>query len=241
MIYEKLCRWKTIIDYIYNGYKEGYTPNPDVLCNTEVKFKLFLDAAKSIGCDYVATGHYARVTQDERWFHLLKWVDTNKDQSYFLSGLNQEQLSHALYPLGWLTKPEVRTIAESINLPNADRKDSQWLCFIGKVPMKEFLKQTLPVEQGNIISTDWTVLGTHEWAWFYTIGQRQWLWLAWWPRFVIRKDVKNNEIIVWREDEQLLFSSELNATDIHWVNPVSSWQTVVFYDWDELLWSAIIL
>jgi len=272
---------KTIIDYIYNWYKQWYTPNPDVLCNTEVKFKLFLDAALSLWCEYVATWHYARISKDDTWYHLLKWVDTNKDQSYFLSWLNQKQLSHALFPLWALTKPEVRLIAEEINLPNAKRKDSQWLCFIWKIPMKEFLKQTLPVTEWNIITTDGTILGSHEWAWFYTIGQRQWLWLAWWPWFVIRKDVTKNEIVVWREDEQLLFASTLIAANIHRVNPVtlpvtcqakiryrqvdqectviqweeqwtikvsftekqraiSSWQTVAFYQWDELLGSWII-
>ncbi len=206
---------ETIINYIYDWYKQWYTPNPDVLCNTEVKFKLFLNAAESLWCDYVATGHYARITKDETWYHLLKWVDTNKDQSYFLSWLNQHQLEHTLYPLGWLTKPEVRKIAAWLSLPNAERKDSQWLCFIGKVPMKDFLKQTLPVEHGDIVTVEWEVLWQHEWAWFYTIWQRQWLGLWWWPWFVIRKDVTNNQVIVWREDEQLLFANSLEATNIH--------------------------
>jgi len=208
---------KIIVDYIYEWYKAWYTPNPDILCNSEVKFKLFLDEAIKLWCDYVAMGHYARISQDEQWYHLLKWVDNNKDQTYFLSGLNQFQLSKSLFPLWEITKPEVRQIAEKIWLPNAERKDSQWICFIGKVPMKEFLKQTLPVTPWPIVDTDWEKLGEHEWAWFYTVGQRQWLWLSGWPWFVITKDVETNTITVGREDEQLLYTQSLNTATRHWV------------------------
>lgn len=275
---------RIIVDYIYEWYKAGYTPNPDILCNSEVKFKLFLQEAMKLGCDFVATGHYARITQDTNGYHLLKGVDTNKDQSYFLGWLNQEQLSKSLFPIGELTKPEVRKIAHLIGLPNADRKDSQWICFIGKVPMKEFLKQTLPVKPGPIIDTEGNILGEHEWAWFYTIGQRQGLGLAGWPWFVIEKEVKTNTVTVGKEDEQRLYNDQLTTATRHRIGKprsfpfeaqakiryrqddqavtvsneeqsqkqhvtvtfwqpqraISSWQTVVLYDDDELIASGII-
>ncbi len=273
---------ETIISYIYEWYKSWYTPNPDVLCNTKIKFKTFLNAALSLGCCAVATWHYARITQSAQWYHLLKWVDTNKDQSYFLSWLDQHQLAHALFPLWWLTKTQVRALAQEINLPNATRKDSQWLCFIGKVPMKEFLKQTLPVQPGPILDTKGNKLWQHDWAWFYTVWQRQWLWLSWWPWFVISKNVTTNTLIVWSKDEQLLYASALEATALHWTawsaptlplrcqakiryrqddqevnlaqwakntmivtfeqpqRAISSWQTIAFYNNDELIWSGII-
>ncbi len=160
---------ETIIQYIYDTYAAGQTPNPDILCNTEIKFKLFLEEAKKLGCDAVATGHYAHISHDTSGYHLHKGVDTNKDQSYFLSGLNQEQLAQSLFPLGTLTKPAVRDIATSIDLPNAQRKDSQGLCFIGKVSMKEFLAEALEKKEGDIIDATGKKLGTHDGVRFYTI------------------------------------------------------------------------
>jgi len=206
---------RSIISYIYETYKQGLTPNPDILCNTLIKFKLFLEEWKRLGCDIVATGHYARIQQDASWYHLLKWKDENKDQSYFLSGLNQEQLWSALFPLGDLTKPQVREIATKIWLPNADRKDSQWLCFIWKVSMKNFLKEALPVTTGDIVDEAWTVLWQHEWVWFYTIWQRQWLWLAWWPWYIVRRDITQNTLVVWSSDTQQLLSTKLQAKQRH--------------------------
>ncbi len=208
-----------IIQYIYDTYKEGRTPNPDVLCNSEIKFKLFLEEGIKMWCDYVATWHYARIVgpndKQDGFYHLLKWVDENKDQSYFLSWLNQLQLSKALFPLGGLTKPEVREIAAKLALPNADRKDSQGLCFIGKVEMKEFLKEHLPVNKGEIKTVDGKVLGEHEWVHFYTIGQRQWLWLSWWPWYVIERRIDTNELIVWPDDTTALHRDSLIAVDWH--------------------------
>lgn len=206
---------ETIIKYIYETYHQWLTPNPDVLCNTEIKFKLFLEEGKKLGCDYVATWHYARIDHIKNKFRLLKWVDENKDQSYFLSWLNQEQLSRSLFPLGEMKKPEVRKLAEKIWLPNADRKDSQWLCFIGKVDMKTFLQEALPTETGPIKDTTGKVLWEHEWVWFYTIWQRQWLGLAGGPRYVIKRDIENNELIVGHEDISDLMSTELTAKQWH--------------------------
>jgi tRNA-specific 2-thiouridylase len=205
-----------IIQYIYNGYQQWLTPNPDVLCNSLVKFDLFLEEAKKLWCDAVATGHYARVEQVWTEFHLLKWVDSNKDQSYFLSWLQQKQLAHALFPLGGMTKPEVRAKALELKLPNADRKDSQWLCFIGKVPMKEFLSKTIPVQPWSIKDSTGKVIGTHPWALFYTIWQREWIGLSGGPRFVLEKDVQKNELVVGHEDDAKLRTSTVFVTDRHW-------------------------
>ncbi len=206
-----------IIQYIYETYQQGRTPNPDVLCNSEIKFKLFLEEGIKLWCEYVATGHYARVTwpDSDNQFHLLKWIDDNKDQSYFLAWLNQEQLSKSLFPLGEMTKPHVRELAEKIKLPNADRKDSQWLCFIGKVDMKEFLQQNLPVKKWVIKDSEGKVLGEHEGVHFYTIGQRQGLGLSGWPWYVIRRDIETNELIVWPDDTTALHRDSLIATDRH--------------------------
>ncbi len=212
---------QTIIQYIYDGYEKGLTPNPDVLCNSEVKFKLFLDEAKKLNCDYVATGHYARISEHDWKKLLLKWIDHNKDQSYFLSGLNQEQLASSLFPLGELTKDEVRKIAQEIKLPNADRKDSQWLCFIGKVPIKEFLQEALPKKPWNIVDTEGKILWQHEWAHFVTIGQRTWLWLGGGPWYVIAKDTSSNTITVSKDQEKDLMHDSLIASEIQW----TSWET----------------
>lgn len=205
-----------IIKYIYDGYQQWLTPNPDVLCNSLVKFDLFLEEAKKLWCIGVATGHYARIHQEWNSYQLLKWVDTNKDQSYFLSGLTQEQLGHALFPLGELTKPQVRQKALELQLPNAERKDSQWLCFIGKVPMKEFLSKELSTTPWSIKDSNWNVLWTHPGALFYTIWQREWIWLSGGPRFVIEKNILANELIVWHEDDPKLWSSTAIVTDRHW-------------------------
>lgn len=209
-----------IIQYIYDGYQQGLTPNPDVLCNSLIKFDLFLNEAVRLWCDGVATGHYARIQQSWNKYQLLKWKDTNKDQSYFLSWLTQEQLSRAVFPLGWFTKPEVRQKARELNLPNAERKDSQGLCFIGKIPIKEFLGKTIPTQAWPIKDTSWKILWTHPWALFYTIGQREWLWLSGGPWFVVEKNVKTNELIVWHEDDPRLWTSTALVNDRHWSSSV---------------------
>ncbi|HMT27433.1 MAG TPA: tRNA 2-thiouridine(34) synthase MnmA, partial [Candidatus Absconditabacterales bacterium] len=184
-----------IIQYIYDGYLAGLTPNPDVLCNSEIKFKLFLEKAMELGCDFVATGHYAQLEKTGEMVKLLRGVDETKDQSYFLAGLNQYQLNHSLFPIGGMLKSEVRALATEIGLPNADRKDSQGLCFIGKVPMVDFLKKALPVKQGEIVDQTGKKLGYHDGAWFYTIGQRHGIKLHQ-QYYVVSTDVKKNIVVV---------------------------------------------
>ena len=204
-----------IINYIYEWYKQWITPNPDVFCNNLIKFDLFREKALSYGFDYIATWHYAQIDYNDWEYSLLRGVDKNKDQSYFLSRLNQEQLSTSLLPLWWMNKTDVRTIAEKIELPNADRKDSQGLCFIGNVPMREFLKQKLPEKKWDIILTDWTTVWTHDGAWFRTIGQSRWLDLNK-KAYVVATDIQNNTVTVSfdRDDEVLLYNT-VTTKDIH--------------------------
>lgn len=232
---------KRIVDYIYSEYAKWRTPNPDVFCNNLVKFDLFLEEALSLGFDGIATGHYARICHREvrsdlasenrnkiatssatetDWFiamtetHILKWIDPNKDQSYFLSRLSSFQIAHAIFPIGNLEKSEVREIARKAWLPNANRRDSQGLCFIGKVSMKEFLEKKLEKKSWKILSTDGKVLGEHEWAFSYTIGQRKWIKIGGGAAlFVIAKDVENNTITVGTEADLALFSSSCTLTD----------------------------
>ena len=210
---------KKVVEYIYEWYKSGITPNPDILCNSEIKFKIFLERAMELWFDYIATGHYAQIEKDESWiFHLLKWIDETKDQSYFLAWLNQYQLSKSLFPIWSLKKTKVREIAEEIWLPNAKRKDSQWICFVWKVDMHKFLEKKIPTKTGNIVDTSGHVLGQHKWAWYYTIGQRKWIEIWGWPAlFVIKKDVEKNEIVVWTENELELYSDSLTASNWHWI------------------------
>ena len=210
---------KKVLEYMYEGYQKGVTPNPDIMCNSEIKFRVFLDEAMELGFDKVATGHYARIKNDEQWYHLLKWIDANKDQSYFLAGLDQDQLSKAIFPIWELEKSEVRKIAKKAWLPNANRKDSQWICFVGKVNMADFLEKKIKPKPGKVLNTKWEILWEHKWVYYYTIGQRKGLdiWGQSEPIFVVRKDLENNEIIVGTKDDLDLFASELYLGDIHFV------------------------
>lgn len=204
---------KRIVEYIYREYETGRTPNPDVFCNNLVKFDLFLEEALNLGFDGIATGHYARKDEAGK---LLKWVDPDKDQSYFLSRLSESQIAKAFFPIGHLIKSEVREIAKKAWLPNALRKDSQWLCFIWKVSMKEFLERRIPKKPWNILDVSGKVIGTHEGAFSYTIGQRKGIKVGGGPAlFVIAKDVKNNTITVGGEQELALYASECYL--VQWV------------------------
>jgi len=205
-----------IIEYIYDGYQQWITPNPDVLCNSLIKFDVFLEKALALWFDYIATGHYARIETNKKEYKLLRWLDYNKDQSYFLSGLNQHQLSKSLFPVWWYTKPEIRVLAKRIGLPNAARKDSQWLCFIGNIPIKEFLLKKLQKKEGNIITTEGKVVGKHEWAYFFTIGQRHGLSLPF-KAYVIKTDVKNNIVVVGEKEDTSLFGKTIGTTGRHWI------------------------
>jgi tRNA-specific 2-thiouridylase len=207
-----------IVNYIFESYKAGLTPNPDVLCNNEIKFKLFLEQAIKLGFDKIATGHYAKIKKDNAGFHLLRAKDPNKDQSYFLAGLNQEQLSYTMFPIGDIIKPEVRRIAKKAKLPNADRKDSQGICFIGKVDLKIFLQQKIKAKTGVIVDVDGNKLGTHQGVWYYTIGQRKGLDIGGsGPWYVAQKDIKNNKLIVAHADDKNLSTKNVQINDLHWL------------------------
>jgi len=210
-----------VLDYMYEWYKKGITPNPDIMCNKEVKFKIFLEQAQKLWFDYIAMGHYARIKKDENNnYHLLKWVDENKDQSYFLAQLSQEQLSKSLFPIWELKKPEVRQIAEEIWLPNAKRKDSQWICFVGKVKLSDFLEKKIKPKKGLVKDTSWKILWEHKWVYYYTIWQRKGLdiWGQAKPIFVVKKDIEKNEIIVWTSVDLELYSNKLQMNNINFLN-----------------------
>ncbi len=212
-----------IINYIYDGYKKWITPNPDVFCNNLIKFDVFLHKALEMWFDGIATGHYARIYEQEaeskkqkteKIYKLLKWKDSNKDQSYFLSGLNQFQLSKSIFPIWDIDKPQVRKIAKEIWLPNADRKDSQGLCFVGNIPIKTFLEQKLPHKKWEIINMEWKKVWEHDGAWFYTIWQRRGLNLE--PDLYVNKiDVKKNIIYVWARWSELLNQKIIYASNRH--------------------------
>jgi tRNA-specific 2-thiouridylase len=205
-------------------YSAGRTPNPDVLCNAEIKFKAFLDHALRLGAERIATGHYARVRRIDGRFELLRGVDPNKDQSYFLHRLNQSQLAKTLFPVGHLRKSEVRAIARSIGLPNAAKRDSTGICFIGERPFRAFLNRYLPMRPGPIKTPDGRVIGEHVGLAFYTIGQRKGIGIGGMkggsgePWFVARKDMATNTLwVVPGHDHPWLMSDALHATDASWI------------------------
>ncbi len=206
-------------------YQAGRTPNPDILCNAEIKFKAFLEHAMNLGADTIATGHYAQVRESDGLFQLLKACDGSKDQSYFLHRLNQAQLSHAMFPLGKILKSQVRAIAAQHRLPNHAKKDSTGICFIGERPFREFLNRYLPTQPGEMWTPDGKVVGEHIGLSFYTIGQRQGLGIggakhaSGEPWFVAGKDLACNRLIVVQgHDHPALFSRHLAALDNHWIS-----------------------
>lgn len=205
-------------------YKLGRTPNPDILCNSEIKFKAFLDHAYSLGADYIATGHYARVKEVNGEFQLLKGLDASKDQSYFLHRLNQSQLSRTLFPLGEIEKSQVRKIASELDLPNAKKKDSTGICFIGERPFREFLNRYLPTEPGPILNDQDQQIGEHIGLSFYTLGQRKGIGVGGQkegngdPWFVAKKDLLNNTLyIVQGHDHPWLHTNQLKAEQAHYI------------------------
>ena len=190
--------WEQVVSYTLAEVKEGRTPNPDVLCNQRIKFGMFYDKIDS-SFDKVATGHYAQVIEENGIFKLIKAPDPVKDQTYFLSFLNQQQLSRALFPIGHLRKEQVRELAQSYNLPNQNRKDSQGICFLGKIKFNDFIKHYLGEKEGSIIEYETGAsLGKHKGFWYHTIGQRQGLGLSGGPWYVVSKDVVQNILFVSR-------------------------------------------
>ncbi len=210
-------------------YQAGRTPNPDVLCNSEIKFKAFLDHALSLGADAVATGHYAQVRERDGRFELLKGVDGTKDQSYFLYRLNQAQLSKAHFPLGNRYKREIREIARQARLPVFAKKDSTGICFIGERPFREFLQRYLPKTPGNLETPEGQIVGRHQGLAYHTIGQRHGLGIGGRgdPWFVLGKDIMRNVLtVVQGHDNPLLYRDRLHAEDLHWIGgtpPHSQW------------------
>jgi len=226
--FEKEYKQK-VVDYLFEGYKKGITPNPDIMCNKEIKFKIFLEKALKLGADKIATGHYSRIKNlsdealtksEDKKYHLLKGKDNNKDQSYFLYTLNQRQLSKTLFPIGKYTKPQIRKIAKQAKLPTADKPDSQGICFIGEVNITELLKTVIKSKRGDIVTTKGEKIGEHEGVWYYTIGQRKGIKVGGGiPYFVVEKDIKHNKLIVtkgsWSEE---LFTDYCLVKEIHWIN-----------------------
>ncbi len=205
-------------------YSAGRTPNPDVLCNAEIKFKAFLEHALKLGADKIATGHYARVRETSGRFELLKGLDAGKDQSYFLHRLNQHQLSRAEFPVGHLQKAQVRKLALEAGLPNHAKKDSTGICFIGERPFREFLQRYLPREPGDMVTPAGKCVGRHEGLMYYTLGQRQGLGIGGTrngggePWFVAAKSIERNQLIVVQgHSHPLLLSHRLKAADASWI------------------------
>ncbi len=221
--FEKLY-WDKVFTYFLEEYQAGRTPNPDVMCNKEIKFKAFLEHAFNVGADYVATGHYARLAKKNGRIELLRGVDKNKDQTYFLNQLSSKQLERVLFPLGELEKSEVRAIAANAGLATAHKKDSTGICFIGERDFKEFLSAYLPAQPGEMQTLDGEVKGQHDGLMYYTIGQRQGLGIggAGEPWFVCGKNLEKNILYVCQGfDNEALYSDALEAVDVNFINPPS--------------------
>ena len=218
--------WDRVFEHFLAEYSAGRTPNPDILCNKEVKFKAFLDYALTLGADYIATGHYARrgFSDETGKAPLLRGLDNNKDQSYFLHAVAGDKIAKTLFPVGELEKPEVRRIAEQYDLATAKKKDSTGICFIGERRFKDFLQQYLPAQKGDIYTDDGKKIGTHDGLMYYTLGQRGGIGIGGVkdrdeaPWFVLHKDLDNNRLIVGQgHDHPMLQSTELTAYKLDWV------------------------
>lgn len=217
--------WDRVFEHFLEEYKAGRTPNPDILCNKEIKFKAFLDYALALGADFIATGHYVRKGQDNDGTYLLKGLDNNKDQSYFLYAVSEDKIAKTLFPVGELEKPEVRRIAEKHDLITHDKKDSTGICFIGERKFKDFLQQYLPAQPGDIVTDTGEIIGRHAGLMYHTIGQRQGLGIGGLkgfdenPWYVAQKDLENNRLVVVQgKQHPLLFAQALTTSKIDWIN-----------------------
>ena len=216
--------WDRVFAHFLAEYRSGRTPNPDVLCNREIKFKAFLEHALTLGADAIATGHYARITRQGNGIHLRRALDENKDQTYFLYMLGQRPLLSSRFPLGDLAKPEVRRLAQQAGFPNHKKKDSTGICFIGERKFRDFLSTYLPASPGPMETPEGQTVGEHQGLMYYTLGQRKGLGIgglkdaAEIPWFVVGKDLDNNRLIVAQgHDHPLLFKHTLQATQLHWI------------------------
>ena len=212
--------WDTVVRYTIDECKAGRTPNPDIFCNQRIKFGHFYEKIDK-SFEKVATGHYAQIEEKDGLYLLKKSPDPIKDQTYFLSHLSQKQLSRALFPIGHLKKTEVRKLAKKYNLPNKGRKDSQGICFLGKIPYREFIREHLGEKPGDFINqTSGERVGGHKGHWFYTIGQRFGLGLSGGPWFVVGKDIKKNIIYLAQGyDPSAVYGTEFDVVNINWIDP----------------------
>jgi len=221
--------WDNVFEYFLAEYKAGRTPNPDILCNREIKFKVFIEYAKILGADLIATGHYVRRQDQDGHTYLLKGLDNNKDQSYFVHAVGEAEFARTLFPVGELQKPEVRAIAEQHGLITHNKKDSTGICFIGERRFSDFLQQYLPAQAGDIITPTGDVIGQHQGLMYHTMGQRQGLGIGGVkdapdaPWYVADKDLENNRLLVVQgQDHPLLFHRYLTASNAHWINAAPS-------------------
>ncbi len=216
--------WDRVFEYFLEEYRSGRTPNPDIMCNKEIKFKAFLDYAIELGADFIATGHYARIDRSDGDLKMLKGVDENKDQTYFLYTLQQDQLAKSLFPIGELKKSTVRQLAEKAGFDTAHKKDSTGICFIGERKFTEFLQRFLPAQPGEIVTPDGDVIGQHQGLMYYTLGQRQGLGIGGMktaseePWFVVDKNLQSNQLIAGQgHNHPLLLKQQLSASQLDWV------------------------
>jgi tRNA-specific 2-thiouridylase len=216
--------WNDVFEDFIQEHKQGRTPNPDVLCNQKIKFKVFLEYALSLGASKIATGHYARISQNEQGYQLKTGLDNNKDQSYFLYLLGQYQLSKSLFPLGDISKTQVRKIANQHGLITADKKDSTGICFIGERNFSEFLQTYIPKQTGDMVDENGKFIKHHQGLAFYTIGQRKGLEIGGGfgnssaPWFVADKYIESNQLLVVQGDNPLLYHNSLTTSKLHWIN-----------------------
>lgn len=221
--------WDNVFEHFLDEYKAGRTPNPDILCNREIKFKAFLDYADTLGADFIATGHYTRVKHSDGGATLLKGLDANKDQSYFLHAVPGRAFERTLFPVGELEKPAVRKMAEEHDLVTHNKKDSTGICFIGERRFKDFLQHYIPAQPGEIITDEGTTIGEHQGLMYHTIGQRQGLGIGGVkgapeePWYVAGKNLENNTLtVVQGGNHPLLFTNHVSASKAHWINQTPS-------------------